>query len=285
MVPFNEKLWQVSLDELTSDWVSWLVPKPDLKDVINGALGIKDKAFGYNPTFLYPAQGGISVLPRAFLPGVRAIAYGCELIEVETKRRRATFSDGRVEEYETLVSTVPVPELVRRCTDLPKATREAAGGLRCASVYNVNLGIARAKVSDKHWIYFPEPEFPFYRVGFPMNFSPSLGPPGCSSLYVEVSHQPTHAVPEAALIQRIRNGLERAGIFQPDDELVVADVKDIRYAYVLFDKHRACALPAILEELARRGIHSIGRYGRWEHTSMEDAMAQGKQLAEQLRAS
>jgi len=285
MVPFNEKLWQVSLDELTSDWVSWLVPKPNLKDVINGALGIKDKAFGYNPTFLYPAQGGISVLPRAFLPGVRAIAYGCELIEVETKRRRVTFSDGRVEEYETLVSTIPVPELVRRCTDLPKATREAAGGLRCASVYNVNLGVARAKVSDKHWIYFPEPEFPFYRVGFPMNFSPSLGPPGCSSLYVEVSHQPTHAVPEAALIQRIRDGLERAGIFQPDDELVVADVKDIRYAYVLFDKHRARALPAILEELARRGIHSIGRYGRWEHTSMEDAMAQGKQLAEQLRAS
>ena len=285
MVPFNEKLWQVSLDELTSDWVSWLVPKPNLKDVINGALGVKDKAFGYNPTFLYPAQGGISVLPRAFLPGVRDIVYGCELIEVETARRRATFSDGRVEGYETLVSTIPVPELVRRCTDLPKAIREAVGGLRCVSVYNVNLGVARKKVSDKHWIYFPEPEFPFYRVGFPMNFSPSLGPPGCSSLYVEVSHQPAHAVPEAALIQRIRDGLERAGIFRSDDELVVADVKDIRYAYVLFDQHRTRALPAILEELARRGIHSIGRYGRWEHTSMEDAMAQGKQLAEQLRAA
>jgi protoporphyrinogen oxidase len=285
MVPFNEKLWQVSLDELTSDWVSWLVPKPNLKDVINGALGIKDKAFGYNPTFLYPAQGGISALPRAFLPGVRDIVYGCELIEMETGRRRATFSDGRIEGYETLVSTIPVPELVRRCTDLPKAIREAADGLRCVSVYNVNLGVTREKVSDKHWIYFPEPEFPFYRVGFPMNFSPSLGPPGCSSLYVEVSHQPAHGVPEAALIQRIRDGLEHAGIFRSDDELVVADVKDIRYAYVLFDQHRARALPAILEELARRGIHSIGRYGRWEHTSMEDAMAQGKQLAEQLRAA
>src|SRR3989475_8884342 len=220
MVPFNEKLWQVSLDELTSDWVSWLVPKPNLKDVINGALGVKDKAFGYNPTFLYPAQGGISALPRAFLPGVRDIDYGCELIEVETARRRATFSDGRVEEYETLVSTIPVPELVRQCTDLPKAIREAAGGLRCLSVYNVNLGVPRGKVSDKHWIYFPEPEVPFYRAGFPMNFSPSLGPPGCSSLYVEVSHQPAHAVPEAALIQRIRDGLERAGIFRSVDELV-----------------------------------------------------------------
>ena len=39
MVPFNEKLWQVRLDELTADWVSWLVPKPDIKDVVNGALG------------------------------------------------------------------------------------------------------------------------------------------------------------------------------------------------------------------------------------------------------
>src|SRR5207247_7180006 len=160
---------------------------------------------------------------------VRDIVYGSELVEVDTGRRRATFQDGRLEEYDTLLSTIPVPELVSRCTDRPRPIREAAEGLRCVSVYNVNLGLARERISDKHWIYFPEPEFPFYRAGFPMNFSPSLGPPGCSSLYVEVSHQPAQAVPETALVQRIRDGLERAGIFRSDDELVVADVKDIRY--------------------------------------------------------
>src|SRR5581483_8419484 len=95
MVPFNEKLWQVPMDELTSDWVSWLVPKPELKDVINGALGIKDKAFGYNPTFLYPSTGGINALPQSFLPAVRGIAYDTELVEIETTRRRAVFRDGR----------------------------------------------------------------------------------------------------------------------------------------------------------------------------------------------
>jgi protoporphyrinogen oxidase len=76
--------------------------------------------------------------------------------------------------------------------------------------------------------------------------------------------------------------MERAGIFRPHDELVVADVRDIRYAYVLFDRHRARVLTEIFAELERRAIHSIGRYGRWEHTSMEDAIAQGKQLAERL---
>ena len=284
MIPFNEKLWQVSLDELTSDWVSWLVPKPELKDVVSGALGIKDKAFGYNPTFLYPDRGGIGVLPRAFLPGVQPISYDSEVVEVETGRRRVTFLDGRVEQYEELVSTMPVPELVRRCTDLPSAIREAAQGLRCASVYNVNLGLAREHVSDKHWIYFPESEYPFYRAGFPMNFSSHVCPKGCSSLYVEISHQPTDVSSPSEIIAQVSRGMERAGIFRPDDDLVVADVRDIRYAYVIFDRHRARVLPDLLAELERRSIYSIGRYGRWEHTSMEDALAQGKQLAERLRS-
>ena len=45
--------------------------------------------------------------------------------------------------------------------------------------------------------------------------------------------------------------MERAGILLPDDEIVVADVKDLYYAYVYFDRHRARALPAILSELER----------------------------------
>jgi len=287
MVPFNEKLWQVPLEELTSDWVSWLIPKPELKDVVNGALGIKDKAFGYNPTFLYPAQGGIEALPKALLASVRQPDYGAELVEVETARRKATFRLGangtRVIDYDRLVSTIPVPELVRRCTDLPDDLRRAAEGLRCVSVYSVNLGVARPGVTDMHWIYFPEPDYPFYRAGFPMNFSPNLGPAGCSSLYVEISHQPTERIAEAEVLRRVRTGLERAGIFTPQDELVAADVRDIRYAYVLFDRHRARVLPGILAALEERGIHSIGRYGRWEHTSMEDAIGQGRELGERLR--
>lgn len=288
MVPFNEKLWKVSLDELTSDWVSWLVPKPELKDVINGALGIKDKAFGYNPSFLYPAAGGISILPESFLPNITSVTTDIELLEVDTKRRLARFHDRLsgttiTEHYESLVSTIPVPELVRRCLDMPVHLKEAADGLRWVSVYNLNMAVAREQVSDKHWLYFPEQEFPFYRVGFPMNFSPSLGQPGCSSMYVEISHRPTEHQSADQLAIEARAGLERAGILRPSDELVVSDVKDLHYAYVYFDHHRARTIPAILSELERRGIYSIGRYGRWEHTSMEDAIGQGKHLAERLR--
>jgi protoporphyrinogen oxidase len=162
--------------------------------------------------------------------------------------------------------------------------KEAAAALRWVSVYNINLGIGREQVSDKHWIYFPEREYPFYRAGFPMNFSPSLGRPGCSSMYVEMSHKPADHQSAEQLVGRVRAGLEQAGILRPDDELVVSDVKDLHYAYVYFDHHRAKAMPAILAELEHRGIYSVGRYGRWEHTSMEDAIGQGKSIAERLKA-
>ena len=180
------------------------------------------------------------------------------------------------------MSTIPVTELVKRCVDLAPTIKEAAASLRWVSVYSVNLGIARAGITDKHWIYFPEPAYPFYRAGFPMNFSPELGRPGCSSLYVEISHRPTVRIPEAELLEQVRCGLERAGILRATDTCAVQDVKDIHHAYVLFDRHRARALPEILRELERRGIYSIGRYGRWEHTSMEDAISQGRQTAARL---
>jgi protoporphyrinogen oxidase len=229
------------------------------------------------------------MLPESFLPGITAVQNGMELVEVDTKRRRALFrnrqsGESRNEHYESLVSTIPVPELIRRCVDMPAHLKEAAEGLRWVSVYNLNLGVAREQVSDKHWLYFPEPEYPFYRIGFPMNFSPALGRRGCSSMYVEMSHRPTEQQSMEQLLAAARSGMERAGILRPDDDIVVADVKDLHYAYVYFDRHRARALPAILSELERRGIYSIGRYGAWEHTSMEDAISQGKRLAERLTA-
>ena len=83
--------------------------------------------------------------------------------------------------------------------------------------------------------------------------------------------------------RRVREGLEQAGVLRRSDEMVMADVKDLYYAYVLFDRYRGRAVKELLVELERRGISSVGRYGFWEHTSMEDAIAQGQQVAARLR--
>ncbi|MFZ3091570.1 MAG: FAD-dependent oxidoreductase [Nitrospirota bacterium] len=282
MIPFNEKFWKTSLDKLTSDWVSWLVPMPKIEDVVSGAIGIGNKDIGYNPVFYYPVDGGIGLLPKAFLPHIKNLNLGMKISKISLKKKTLTFTNGNTAEYDYLVSTMPLPELIRICDDIPSNIRLLAKGLKYVSVYDINLGIRREKISDKHWIYFPEKEHPFYRIGFPMNFSKSLAPEGCSSMYVEISHKDGREIPKERLINDAVNGLIKAGILRKDDEIAVKDVIDIRYAYTIYDRHRQKAVPVIQKYLGEKGIFPIGRYGAWEHTSMEDAIYQGKVTAQRL---
>ena len=66
MIPYNEKLLGVSLDELRPEYAERFIPRPSIEDVIKGALGFSRESLGYNAKFLYPREGGISALPRAF---------------------------------------------------------------------------------------------------------------------------------------------------------------------------------------------------------------------------
>ena len=82
MVPYNTKLFGVPPRELSAAWCGRFVPKPSLKEVVDGALGLGSDALGYNASFVYPKEGGIEGLARA-LHG--ALPAGAGEIRVSTE--------------------------------------------------------------------------------------------------------------------------------------------------------------------------------------------------------
>ncbi len=281
MIPYNEKLYQTSASNLTTDWCGPFVPTPDLSDVISGALGAKDASgFGYNATFLYPRTGGIQALPTAMAKGLEGILTGTSIKRVDWRRREATLSTGDVVGYRNIISSIPLPQLLKVMRPLPLAVAKAARALRCASLMCVNIGVQRANISKKSWVYFPEPAYPFYRIGFPMNFTPHVVPKGCSSMYVEVPMKLANKLSRPALLKQIRRGLERAGVLRKSDKLPVVQFLPIRYAYVIYDENRSPALKTIFEFLKKHGVQTIGRYGAWKYSFMEEAILDGKKAAE-----
>jgi protoporphyrinogen oxidase len=284
MLPYNQKLWKISLDEMSADWVAGFVPKPTLEEFLNGALGIQNPDFGYNPTFFYPKTGGADQLPNAFLAHLQPerVHYRKKAVEIDVEGRTIRFADGSTYHYETLIATMPLKYLAAMIRNVPAQVARAAEQLRYISVYDVNIGVNRPNISDKHWLYFPEPEFIFYRVGFPSNFSASVAPAGYSSMYVEVSVFPEEEIDEQILVDRISEGLQHCGVLKAADEIVVCDVVRIECAYVLYDLNRAQALQTILPYLQQQHIYAIGRYGSWVYSAMEDAILAGKQIAETI---
>jgi protoporphyrinogen oxidase len=283
MIPYNQKLFCADLESLTADWVSWSIPKPTWGDVIRGAQGTTVKAFGYNPSFLYPAAGGIDHLPNAFVPHVPNLRLSTRVVGVDAARRRARLSTGEVVRYSTMISTMPLPKLLEQIEDLPREFAEGGRRLRHVSVLNLNLGFDAPCPSPYQWVYFPEPHFPFYRVGVYSNLCAASVPAGQSAFYVEISHPRDRGIDLDGLVDRVVESLRRVGLVPGSARLRQTVAFDIPCAYVIHDEHRTAFLPGALAYLERHGVFSVGRYGAWEYSAMEDALWQGRQAAERCR--
>jgi protoporphyrinogen oxidase len=285
MLPYNAKLWRVDLDEIECGWVSWSIPRPTLREVLDGALGATVRGLGYNPTFLYPRRGGIRALPDAFARRVPAIRTGSAVEAIDARRRVVRLRGGETIGYERLVSTLPLDRLLQSTEGLPDEMEAIGRRLRSVRVLNICLGIARPRLSDAHWVYFPEPEYSFYRIGFPSNLAPGMAPRGCASVWAERSLLPGEPFDEQEVIATTTDDLRRAGILRARDRVVFARVGVLDPAYVLYDRHRARHVPRVLATLREHGIDSTGRFGAWEYSSMEGAMRAGADAAERLRAT
>jgi len=287
-VPYNEKLWAVPLDEIETSWLGGRVPLPDLAQMIRGALVPTPAPMGPNARFGYPLHGGFQALMDAFVPRLRCeLALQTNVLHVSPRSRTVRLDDGRSVGFESLVSTMPLPQLVAACGDeAPEAVRSAAAGLRHVSVRCVNLGIGREKLSDKHWIYYPE-DTVFHRIFLQGNASPHNNPPGGFGLICEISYSEHKPLPcdGAALIERVVDDCRRVGIVGADDPVLVANQVDMPYAYVVYDHARATNVQTIRDWFAQYGVILAGRYSEWEYYNSDHAFIAGRRAGEQALAA
>ena len=108
MFPYNEKLWKISLNRSTTHWMGRFVPRPAVWQVLEGAFNRQSSASGYNATFLYPDQGGISILPRAIAQNLPNLWRGVGLKKLDLVQRKAILTSGLEVRFDRLVSSLPL---------------------------------------------------------------------------------------------------------------------------------------------------------------------------------
>ncbi|HEY0877988.1 MAG TPA: FAD-dependent oxidoreductase, partial [Zeimonas sp.] len=287
-VPYNEKLWAVPLDEIETSWLGGRVPLPDLAQMIHGALVPTPAPMGPNARFGYPLRGGFQSLMDAFVPRLRCeLALETNVLHVSPAARTVRLDDGRSVGFDSLISTMPLPQLVAACGDeAPEDVRQAAAALRHVSVRCVNLGIGREKLSEKHWIYYPE-DTVFHRIFLQGNASPHNNPPGGFGLICEISYSSHKPLPceGSALVERVVDDCRRVGIVGADDPVLVANQVDMPYAYVVYDHARAANVAKIRDWFAQFGVILAGRYSEWEYYNSDHAFIAGKRAGEQALAA
>jgi protoporphyrinogen oxidase len=281
---YQKKIFAYPVRSLTASWTGRFVPATSLEQIIDGVLGKgPDQHIGYNSQFFYPKEGGIIAWVTKFAQHLFNPVYTNFCVSsIDVTQKVVHFTNGHVEPYEQLITTMPLDQLLCILKEpADSQLQKAHDKLLCNSVVNFNLGIKRFDLSDKHWIYFPEPIYPFYRIGFPHNFAPAMVPQGCSSLYGEFAYIKKSKRTINEYLRVALAGTKKLLNIQEKD-LATECIIHIPHAYVIYDFWREKELPKLLKKLAAYQIFSVGRYGEWKYSSMQEAVLDGKKIAEQL---
>ncbi|WP_229258370.1 NAD(P)-binding protein [Duganella rivi] len=285
-IPYNKKIWTVPLKEMETSWLGGRVPLPDLGQIIEGALEPVAKPMGPNARFGYPLKGGFQALMNGFLPHLRGkVELNAEVVQVLPQEHTVVLADGRRRAYGKLISTMPLPQLVQLCgANVPAPVQAAAQGLRHVSIRCVNIGINRANITDKHWIYYPEDSI-FHRIFVQGNASQECNAPGGFGFTCEISYSPWKPLPVDGdeLIARCIADCIKVGFIRADDQVVTSNQVDMPYAYVVYDHARAHNVATVRAWMEQHDIELAGRYSEWEYYNSDHAFLAGKKAAERVR--
>lgn len=283
--PYQKKIFACDLNDLSSSWTGRFVPNTSLEQIIQGVITTPKptESVGYNAQFFYPKEGGIIHWVQKLADQlINQIHTGFDVKEIDIGKKIIHFTNGHSEYYSSLITTMPLNTLLNKVKDKSSSLfKNARAHLQCNQVINFNLGISRQDFSDKHWIYFPENKYPFYRLGFAHNFAKSMAPTGCSSIYGEFAHMNKsprwiNETLKKALLQT-KQLLKIA-----DSEIITEKIMYIPHAYVTYNFWRERNLSKLHAALHNEQVFSVGRYGEWKYASMQEAVMDGKAIAENV---
>jgi protoporphyrinogen oxidase len=290
MMPYNFKVWAHPPRMLGTDWIGERVPVVNLERVLtNVILDRDDHSWGPNNTFKYPLHGGTGGLFNRIVPHLRnRIRFDSQVVGLDVRRKRLLLADGSDEEYDDLISTMPVDLLVAMIAQAPGEVTRATQMLRHSGSAIVGVGVRQPCPSTKCWMYFPEDNCPFYRVTYLSNYSPEVVPDDSThySLLAEVSRSEYKPVNLETVVDEVIEGFLNTKLLSEGD---VADIVDSHlivreYTYPIPSLRRDQALKMIQPYLEGLDIYSRGRFGAWKYEigNMDHSVQMGAECVERL---
>ncbi|KAL1530285.1 hypothetical protein AB1Y20_001196 [Prymnesium parvum] len=289
MAPYNAKVWAHPAEEMNYIWVGERVATIQFKNILSNVINKRDApAWGPNAQFRYPMNGTGHIWVKVFdaLPKERK-RLGARVEKVHTKpgAKAVVLQDGTRIPFDGLLSTMPLPHLLRMTPDHPELAELAEGNNgaadhskfkhQTANIIGVGIdGTAMpAALNGVHWVYFPEKEYIFYRVTVLSNFSPLMvaKPFKQWSLLIEVSEsRHRHEVlalkgDRAALRARVIEGLHMSGMLPRNATIVSVWDTRLEYGYPVPYVERNMHVHAADKALRQLGVWSRGRFGSWKY--------------------
>lgn len=286
-IPYNAKIWNYDPEKIGLEFVA-RIPKPPMEDVLKSSIGIPTEGYLHQLYYSYPTEGGFESIVRGFAKRVRGeIHTSWPVASVARDREgwRVVSSSGEERRYGTLVSTLPMHELVKVWTDAPPSVHETLAPLRYNSLINILIGCKSDSGLNYTALYVPEPDLLFHRLSFPKAFGEKCVPPGGSSIMAEITANEGDGVwemPDDALLERVIGEIEGIG-FVDRASIVYRRVVRFTYGYPVYDLDYRRNVTAMREAVAATGLRLLGRFAQFDYINSDVCVERALNMADGLR--
>lgn len=274
---YTRKYWGVEAKQLETKWVGNRLHVSPLPEVLRGAFAEQQENFYYTKFMNYPKKGGFRSIMNECRKGLD-IRLNKKAVRIDTAAKQVEFDDGTVENYDNLISSLPLPEIIKMISDVPENVQNAAKQLRWTCGYQVSLGFNRPDVAKYLWFYIYDEDVPPARVYSPNLKSPDNAPDGCSSLQAEIFFaNSVKVVDKNIILQKTVEKLKEICQFN-DSDVVVKDIRFEPYANIIFTPEIYESRKVVREWLQAQGIKTIGRFGEWDYLWSHQAFESGMKV-------
>lgn len=277
--PYNEKLYATDLTKLDKDAMGRFFPYANITEIINNMKNHSNTS--YNNTFMYPKKGAQVIVNKLCEKvDMNKVMLNTSVTSIDLNKKEVTLSTKEVISYNNLINTIPFNKFLS-LLNIQEYTN-FSNELSYNKVLVFNLGFdKKSTYNNTDWIYFPDKNINFYRAGFYDNILST----DKLSMYIEIGYSKESVIDESTINKELSltlDNLKKCKIIDDTFKLVKYESIIMDPAYVHIDTLHDKLVKEIINDLETKNVYSVGRYGSWTYSSMEDAMLQSKELVEKL---
>ncbi len=291
---YSEKLWGISCKELDSDFASQRIKKLSLFEAAKNALfqGKKNKHATLVDQFAYPLNGTGSVysgMASTISKNGGNIYLNTGVEKVLTSGRKITgleLNNGKIMEYDHVISSMPLSTMVSRLPETPYDIRELAQSLKFRNTILVYLSVDKTDLFPDQWLYIHSSELKMGRITNFRNWVPELyGNHTESILCLEYwcnFEDPEWQWDDATYISLGTEEVLKTGLIG-SGKVTNGKVVRIPRCYPVYFKGYKEKLKPIEEYLDTiENLQVIGRYGAYKYNNQDHSILMGIMAAENV---
>ena len=290
---YSEKLWGISCHDLDSDFAAQRIKKLSLFEAIKNAFNNKKNTHkSLIDQFAYPNKGTGFVyeqMAKKLQENQGNIFLNKVVKKVLVKNDKAyaiAFDNGEVREYDHIISTMPLTNLVKNLPNVPKEILNATEKLKFRNTIIVYLNIDSENLFPDNWLYIHSNDLLMGRITNFRNWVPNLyGDEKTSICAIEYwcyKEDDFWQYDDNALIEIAKDEIKKTKLVG-NATILNGHVHRISNCYPVYNKGYKENLNPIIDYLNTiTGLYPIGRYGSFKYNNQDHSILMGLLVSENI---